>query len=506
MSGDSAQQYESEGRRARSSRVLLGLAAVIATVLAVYSQTLAFAWDEGFHLLTAQSINRGRQPYLDFCFPQTPLNAYWNAGWLRVFPDSWRTTHGVAAVMTALAVLLTARYVLRRFPEARWRLAAAVAAACCFGLNIMVVEFGTIAQAYALCLFLIVSAFLFTVNSVDRATPWSAGTAGFLASAAANASLLTAPVAPVLFIWIFFCNRAGNRWAKLAAFAAGAAVACVPLAWLFAEGPHRTIFNVLDYNLLYRQRQWAGALSHNFDEWFAWVDSPQALALGGLAAAGLLFVRKRSGWERARRREFYLCGWLAAALLVHISTAIPTFRRYYLLAVPFLAIPACAGLFDLGSRLGAPDRPWRPVTAVSLLMGLCLTKTLIEGRNDLKWPDVERIAAKVQEVTPARAVLYADEPVYFATRHAPPPGLELADSHKLNFPPAKARELRVVPQAELDRQIKAGVFDTIEISSDDAQIEKLGLRKMYAHSAEVEDYDIFWGKVGPTPASLREHH
>ena len=110
---------------ARSNRIVLGLVALVAAGLEIYAQTRAFAWDEGFHLVTAQSINRGKRPYLDFCFPQTPLNAYWNAGWMRVFGDTWRTPHAVAAVMTALAVLLTAGYVLRRFPEPGWRLGAA---------------------------------------------------------------------------------------------------------------------------------------------------------------------------------------------------------------------------------------------------------------------------------------------------------------------------------------------------------------------------------------------
>jgi hypothetical protein len=290
------------------------------------------------------------------------------------------------------------------------------------------------------------------------------------------------------------CNRAGNRWAKLGAFAAGGAVACAPLAWLFAQGPRQAIFNVLHYNLRYRQREWAGAVAHNFGEWFAWVDSPQAVMLGLLALAGLLFIRKRSGWGRAQRREFYLCAWLAVALMAHISYATPTFRRYYLLAVPFLAILACAGLYDVGSRLGSPDRPWWPVLIASLLTIACLTKTLIDGYDDFSWYDVQHVAAKVKQVTPPEAVLFADEPTYFVTRHVPPPGLELEDSHKLEFPPAMAREVHVIPQKELDRQVKAGMFDVIEISDDDIRIDSLGLRKMYAHSAKVDDYDVFWDK------------
>jgi|SRR5580658_80646 hypothetical protein len=490
------------GKAAGPHWIIWALLALLAAVLGVYAQTRAFAWDEGFHLVTAQSINRGKRPYLDFCFPQTPLNAYWNAGWMRVFGGTWRTPHAVAGAMTALAVLLVAGYLLRRFPEPGWRLAAAVAAVCSFGLNNMVVEFGTIAQAYALCLFLIVCAFLFTVTAVDRVRPWFSGVAGLLACAAANCSLLTAPVAPVLLVWMLICNRAGSRWAKLGAFGAGGAVACAPLAWLFVQGPQQTIFNVLHYNLLYRQREWEGALAHNFGEWFAWVGSPQALILGLLGLAGLLFLRKRSTWESAQRREFYLCAWLAVALMAHISTATPTFRRYYLLAVPFLAILACAGLYDVGSRLGSPDRPWVPVLIVSLLTGACLAKTLAESWDDFSWPTVEKIAAKVKQVTPSQAVLYADEPTYAVTRHVPPPGLELADSHKLDFPPAVARELHVISEKELDRQLKAGVFDVIEMSDDDTRIDKLGIRKMYVHSAEVEDYDIFWGKqTAPAKAS-----
>jgi hypothetical protein len=91
----------------------------------------------------------------------------------------------------------------------------------------------------------------------------------------------------------------------------------------------------------------------------------------------------------------------------------------------------------------------------------------------------------VKEVTPPQAVLLADEPTYFILRGTcRRPGLELADSHKLDFPPAMARDLHVIPQKESDRQIKAGVFDTIEISDDDTRVDTLGLRKMYAHSAE----------------------
>jgi len=128
------------GARRRDYRIALGLVGLVAAMLQIYAHTRAFAWDEGWHLVAAQSINRGKRPYLDFCYPQTPLNAYWNAGWMRVFGDTWHTPHAVAAAMTALAVLLTGAYLLRRFPEPGWRLAAAATGICAFGLNVQVVE------------------------------------------------------------------------------------------------------------------------------------------------------------------------------------------------------------------------------------------------------------------------------------------------------------------------------------------------------------------------------
>src|SRR5205823_6647988 len=133
---------------ARKPYIVVSLASVLAVGLLVYSQTEAFAWDEGWHLLAAQNILRGKHIYLDFVYTQTPINAYWNAGWMRIFGDTWRTAHAVAAIMTALAVLLYGTYLYRRFPEERWRFPAAITGIVLLGFNAMVFEFGTIGQAY----------------------------------------------------------------------------------------------------------------------------------------------------------------------------------------------------------------------------------------------------------------------------------------------------------------------------------------------------------------------
>ena len=466
----------------KSRWLLPGALALTAGGLLLYSQTHAFAWDEGYHLLAAQLIRAGKKPYLDFCFPQTPLAAYWNAAWMGLFGESWRTVHAVAALSTAGAILLAAQFVLARFPVPAWRLTAAVMTVILIGTNRAVVQFATAGQPYGICLLLIVAAFRCAVLAVERSGPIAAGAAGLLAGAAAASSLLTAPVAPVLWVWILISNRAGNRWRKLAWFAAGALVAWLPVFWLATQGPRQVFFNVVEYMLVHRQAEWPGAGRHNLEVIFAWIDSPQVLILGSLAAAGL------HRW----RREFALCFWLAAALAIHVSFALPTFPPYYLFTVPFLAILAAAGLHEVCQRL---DSPRWPVVAVAALVTAGLaTRLYEEGRDDFFWAGMEAVARKVDEVTPRQAALLSDEEhVYFLTRRPPPSGMELEDSHKLKLPPAEAALMHVVPREELHRRIEAGVFDTVALCEEDKDsVQALGLPRLYARSAVIEPCRVFW--------------
>src|ERR1022692_3332677 len=171
---------------------LYGVLALYAVVFLLYAETWAFTADEGYHLLAAQLIGAGRTPYIDFCFPQTPLNAYWNAGWMRVLGENWRVPHVFAALFTIGAVVLTARFVFLRFPIPNWRAAAALSAALLTGLNAMVFIYGPLAQAYGICLFTLVVAFQLTVLAVDRSEPLWPVAVGFFVGTAAASSLLSA--------------------------------------------------------------------------------------------------------------------------------------------------------------------------------------------------------------------------------------------------------------------------------------------------------------------------
>jgi hypothetical protein len=492
---------ELNSRNQKSYWVLAGVITLLAAGLELYAQTDAFAWDEGFHLLTAQLITRGKRPYLDFNFSQTPLNAYWNAFWMMVFAPSWRVAHAVAALMTSGAILMTADYLFVRFPVVRWRFAAALMGSFMLFLNVLIVQYGPIGQAYGLCLFLIVAAFRLTVISVDRRGLFLPALAGLLASAGAASTLLGAPVCPVLALWMAFQNRMGNRWAKLTAFVVAAAIPFLPVLYLFVKGPRQTLFNILQYNLIFRQVEWPGAIPHDIGVVMSWLNSAQALLVGLLALAGLLFIRFQSDWTKSQRAEFYLCGWVALALDVYISTAHPTFQRYYLFSLPFLAIPAAGGLYSISTRLYAPNRPFWPIFALTAVFSLELAKALHDKHDNINWLDLQKVAAKVDQVTPPDGLVLSDEHIYFLTRRPPPSGMELADSHKLDFPPERAIPLHLVSESEEIKQLNEGRFAT---GVDCDKGHKLGeddFQKVYRQKFEFDTCTVYWDwqPVAPLP-------
>lgn len=481
---------------ARSRPVLFyGAFALFAGVFLLYSQTLALAWDEGYHMITAWMIRSGKQPYLDFVFPQTPLNAYWNAFWMWLCGERWRVVHALAALEACGSVLLAAAFVRRRLPIPGWRVPCAAAIVAFAGWNDLVFEFGPVGQAYGMCLLLLAAAFFVAPRSVERPGPWWSGASGLFAGAAAGSSLLSAAAGPVLLVWILLCNRAGKRWPKAAAFVGGVIVAFLPVIWLFAKSPKLVFFNLIEYQLIYRTVNWAGATQHNLEVLSSWINSPQALVLGILAVVGLVHIA-RSDWDRPVRQEFYLAAWMAAALFIHISIAHPTFRQYYCLATPFLAILAAVGLYTVTKRLGFGAQPARAVVAVTALFCLAEARMIYDDRESFNWMNLEEVARKVDQVTPPGAPLLADEQIYFLTHRPPPSGYGLKDSHKLGMlPPELTAALHVVPQAEVERLIKAGHFSTAEnCDDDDDQDRKLGLPEVYANEATIHTCHIYWNR------------
>ena len=480
--------------------MLLAATLAVAAGLLVYSQTMSFVWDEGFHLVAAQLINAGKRPYLDFCFPQTPLNAYWNAAAMRFLGETWRVTHVFAALLVTGAAFLTADFVFRSFPIPRWRLAGGLVALFLVAMNTNAVQFGTAGQAYGMCLFLSVAAYRVTVLAARTQRPFAALAAGFFAGAAAGCSLLTAPEALVLLVWIALRVSSPARWRAIACFAVGLIIPFAPVLWLFAQGPRQVFFNVIQYQAIYRRVNWKGATTHDIDVLSAWLVSAQTLFLGILAIAGAVFLFKKARWDSGRRAEFALAFWLAVVLTVYIAIAHPTFERYFVFVAPFAAIVAVAGCYDLASRLFNADRPFWPCAALMLILALALGRALFDDRDSVTWKDYESIAKKVADVTPPHGRIYADELVYFLLHRAPPPGMEFSYSHKLELPPAQEKLYHIVSDKELAAQVKAGYFDTVQSCNDD-MIDKLGLDQIFPKKAEIVDCDIYWGKP-PVQAAI----
>jgi hypothetical protein len=213
-----------------------------------------------------------------------------------------------------------------------------------------------------------------------------------------------------------------------------------------------------------------------------------------LAIAGLFFVVKRSGWERRERAEFYLCAWLSIVLGAHIATAHPTFERYYLLIVPFLAILSAPGVYWLASSLGSPDRPFWPVLIASVFFAFGLARALfVDEADSYTWADLEAVARKVDQVTPPGGSLWGEEHFYFLTRRAPPTGMEHDNSHKpLHLPEEFIRALHILPRPEMERRLKAGDYSTVVTCEDSARVDALDLPDVYQHSEEIGDCTVYW--------------
>jgi len=464
---------------------------LISSGIFIYSQTMAFVWDEGFHLVAAQLIAWGKTPYVDFIFPQTLLNAYFNAAVLRSIGDNWKAVHVFDALFVAAAICLTATYVMRRFPDQRWRLPCSIAAACLVGLNTVVIPFGPAAQAYGSGMFLVVAAYRIAIVSVERKSAWTTFWAALLAGAAAGSTLLTAPVVPILLVWILVENRLGARISKLIVFCAGVILAFAPELWLLAQAPRQTFFNVVQYQALFRRVNWGDANSHDFDVLTDWTVSAPTLLLGLLGLIGILFIAKKSNWDRVVRRELYLAAWIAAGLGGYISVAHPTFGRYFIFMIPFAAILASAGFYYTGSQLIGPERPHWATAGLVFILAASAAKYVFDDRDATNWHDYEKIAAKIKQVTPPDKEYLADESIYFILRQAPPPGLEFSYSHKLELPPREEALYHVISSKELKEQIARGRFQTVETCKDEiAEDFKLG--DSFPNKQEFDDCTVYW--------------
>jgi hypothetical protein len=459
--------------------------------LALFSQTWAWFVDEGFHLLASQLINSGKKPYLDFFYPQTPLWAYINAAWMRVFGDTWRSSHLLSALLTGGSIILTAEFVFQHVPEKTWNLRAALIATILIGLNTLIIQFGTVGHAYAICLFLNVASFRLATKAAAKSSASLVFWCGLCAGASAESSLLSTPVLPILLAWTVWRSVSGERVKTFIWFLVGAGIAFLPLAYLATLAPRQVFFNTFEYHFFHRHPESAATL-HNLKTLYRLLDSSQFLLLIIFAGIGLLFVLGNSQWKAERKAEFYLCGYVVAGLGIFLTTLRFTYIPYFILLIPFLTILASIGIMATATWLGQSGRPAWLVPGVLALYLSGLPRWVWHESGMVHWSHMEEVAKVVNDVTPEGAWIWAHESIYFASRRIPPPGLEHRDSHKLRLSPAASASLHVVSYADLNDWIGAGRFATVVVCFGRADTS--GMPKLYAQHAKVAECDIFWSK------------
>jgi hypothetical protein len=465
---------------------LLLVVAILELALLIYSQAVAYWGDESLHLVAGLLMNAGKRPYLDFFYHHPPLFAYLVFVLMRVFGESWRVVHAASALLTGGCVLLTSLYVFRRTRDAQSPVTLPIVAALLVGLNCYVICFGTVALPYGFCLFFAVAAFVLITESVDQKGNMFAFAAGACAAIASAAYLLTAPIVPLLFVWMILNNRKGTRGRKCAWYLVGLAIPFLPLLWLVVRSPHQVWFDLVEYHLFHR----AG---RDLDVWFnlreiaGWFVSIQGVILVGLAALAFFSTRWRDKFDKRLRPELHLLFALVLALCILISIARPTSSFYFVLITPFLAMLAAFGLCALWIRVRTSLRFVCVLLLVLAYAGGLSAQRYI-WRRQTSYTDhrvVANIAKTVGEVTPAAGMIYAFEAVYFEGHRLPPPGLE----NRFN------------PASQADEWLKAGRFDTVCIGSTNPRVETFKLLERYAKRQTINmngpPFYILWGKNAP---------
>jgi hypothetical protein len=463
-------------------RVLL-LVAILSCGLLAYSQVVAYWGDESLHLVAGQLVNAGQRPYLDFFYQHTPLFLYLVAAVMRVFGQSWRVVHGFSALMVVGSLLLMVSYVRSRVSATNLRALSSVTAALLLGLNAYVISFGTVALPYGFCLFTMLAAFVLITESVKRSGAAFAFYGGVCAGAAAASYLLTAPLVPVLLLWLLWQNRKGSARKKCGLYLLGVVVPFTPLLLLAAASPRRVWAQLIQYHLFHR----AG---RDLDLWFnlreiaGWFISIQGLLLVALTIISLAVIRKKEEFDESIRAELILAAWSFLALCVVIGVARPVSSFYFVLVTPFVVILATFGICSISRKLRTSQRHFFVLLLlVAYVLGLSAERYI--WRRQTSYADhhmVSRMAGIVGEVTPPAGMIYAFEAIYFEARRLPPPGLE----NRFN------------PESQADQWLSEGRFDTVCIGSTNPRLKEFKLLERYAKRQTVTmngyDFYVLWDK------------
>lgn len=480
-----------------SSVAILAVVTTVGLGLLAFSQTAAYYGDEGWNLLACQLVKDGRLPYLDFFYQHPPFYIYLTAGWMSLFGESWRSVHIMSSLLLSGSILLVSIFVHSRLREPILGTAATISAALFMGLNVLVIEFGTIAQPYALCLFSTVASFLIVTTAVQRGG-WTPFWGGVCSGVAAASSLLTAPVGLVLVFWIARHSRKNERWAGSVKFLGGAVLPFLPVLIIGLKKPRAVFFNLVEFHL--KHRELGGLVKgnitlQNLKVLTSWLDSVQGLMLVFLAGLGLLFLTGRNGLDERSKSEFRLCASIAFALALYLAIPRPTFPQYFIIITPFLTIIASLGVYAIVLRLWASKRSYWLVLCLCGLFAFAPTKWLYKHREAFSkssgWREIEEVARELNRVTPKNGVIYTDEKgIYFVAGRKPPTGLESAYA-PYAVPPELAEDLKVMPKREIEERFETGNFAAAAVWD----AKEYGIDRFFAKRKRFRNFQLFWERI-----------
>ncbi len=428
-------------QQAKVSRLFaIVVLAAVSTLLVAWSVTHAYVGDESFHLLAAKLIAAGRKPYVDFFYQHPPLFAYIMAAILRIAGVSWRTVHVFSALCTIGCILFAIAFGRRIYADTkeRWWNAALVTAL--IGANAYVLMFATTGFPFGFCL-LCVTASLYWSQSH---TSVGLFLCGLLAAAAAAASLLVAPIIPVLLIWIWLRERTRFLWLML-----GVSAGFLPLFAFLLAAPAQTIRDVIGFHLIDRP---SFGWRFNLGEVARWLLPTQGSILTVVAVASL----------RARKESaIRLCALIALVLGVVLLVIKTTASFYFVVLTPFLSILAASWLTDAMARNREGGDLLSGAIIVLYLIGL-----MVIGRFrgiEAPYREVRQLARAIEACAPS-GNFYANQATYFEAPTLPPAHMENP----------------FVPSSVPDSELESGAFDAVLIGADNPKVARYRLAEKYA--------------------------
>jgi hypothetical protein len=451
-----------------------------------------FDGDEGLHLVAVQLVMRGERPFADFFYWHEPLYLYVAAGWQQLAGRGWRSAHVLSSLFTAGATAIVATIAARACASSPGGSSWGALAAVFFALNVLVLKWGTMAHNYAPTLLFMALAMAAALRADERRGTGAVATSGFCAGTATALTLLVAPLAPVLLLWIARRSPTSVRPATAAVFVLATLVPFAPLVALALQAPEQTWFALVLHHTSYRVQP----LDPADVQWSLLVDalrSPQAWLLAGLSGVAVLRRNHLRSSDQARRRTVSLSGWLLIALAPFVTLIHPPVHAVYLVVVaPCVAILAAVGTSILVADIR--NHTWRGLTTAGVAAVFVAGLMVSIYRDRLwvsEWARIERFAAEVVKVTPPDASFYTSFPfVYVAADHPPPNGLENGWASQMAVPDATFAMLDLASAASITDRVRRGDFDTVLLWRDDPRYPAEELDRLYASSAALDRYFV----------------